>query len=108
MTYEDKVLQKIIGLALKSVEGLLQIDGGFLSNLTGKLVNTDDVTSGVKVEVGKQQVAVNLKIVVEYKKFVPDIYKNIQEVVTNEVRDMTNLEVVEINVDVIDIKTKEQ
>ena len=87
---------------------MLAVDGGFLSNLTGKLVNTDDVTSGVGVEVGKQQVAVDLKIVAEYKKYVPDIYKNIKEVVSKEVKGMTDLEVVEVNVDVIDVKTKEQ
>ena len=108
LTYEDKVIQKIVGLALEKVDGLLAVDGGFLSNLTGKLVNTDDVTSGVGVEVGKQQVAVDLKIVAEYKKYVPDIYKNIKEVVSKEVKGMTDLEVVEVNVDVIDVKTKEQ
>ena len=108
LTYEDKVIQKIVGLALEKVDGLLAVDGGFLSNLTGKLVNTDDVTSGVGVEVGKQQVAVDLKIVAEYKKYVPDIYKNIKEVISKEVKGMTDLEVVEVNVDVIDVKTKEQ
>ena len=53
LAYEDKVIQKIVGLALESVNGLLAVDGGFFSNLTGKLVNTEDVTAGVGVEVGK-------------------------------------------------------
>ena len=75
LTYEDKVIQKIIGLSLENVPGLLAIDGGFFSNLTGKLINTDNVASGVNVEVGKKQVAVDLN---------------------------------EVNVDVVDIKTKEQ
>src|SRR5574337_612352 len=47
LTYEDKVVQKIVGLALESVDGLLSVEGGFFSNLTGKLINTDDVTTGV-------------------------------------------------------------
>ena len=51
LTYEDKVVQKIVGLALESVDGLLSVEGGFFSNLTGKLINTDDVTTGVDVEV---------------------------------------------------------
>ena len=72
LTYEDKVIQKIIGISLEKVEGLLTVDGGFFSNLAGKLVNTDDVTSGVVVEVGEKQVAVDLDIVAEYGK---DIYK---------------------------------
>lgn len=108
LTYEDKVIQKIVGLALSSVDGLLAIDGGFLSNLTGKIVNSGNMVSGVGVEVGKQQVAVDLKIVAEYKKSVPAIYENIKKEISKGVKEMTNLEVVEINVDVIDIKTKEQ
>ena len=50
------------------MDGLLAVEGGFFSNLTGKLVNTDDVTSGVDVEVGKTQVAVDLKVITEYRK----------------------------------------
>lgn len=49
LTYDDKVVQKIIGISLEKVNGLLTVDGGFFSNLTGKLVNTDNVTSGVDV-----------------------------------------------------------
>ncbi|MGX9825385.1 Asp23/Gls24 family envelope stress response protein, partial [Lactococcus lactis] len=81
---------------------------GFFSNLTGKLINTDDVTTGVGVEVGKTQVAVDLKVVTEYRKNVPDIYEKIKEVIRKEVATMTELEVVEVNVTVTDIKTKEQ
>lgn len=108
LTYEDKVIQKIIGLSLENVSGLLEIDGGFFSNLKDKLVNSDDVTNGVNVEVGKSQVAVDLNVVVEYQKNVPDLYKQIKDVVVAEVSKMTELEVVEVNVNVIDIKTKEQ
>lgn len=108
LTYEDKVIQKIIGLSLENVPGLLAIDGGFFSNLSEKLVNTDNVASGVNVEVGKEQVAVDLNVIVEYQKNVPELYKKIKEVVVSEISKMTDLEVVEVNVDVVDIKTKEQ
>lgn len=108
LTYEDKVVQKIVGLALENVDGLLSVEGGFFSNLTGKLVNTDDVTSGVDVEVGKTQVAVDLKVVTEYRKNIPEIYNQIKEVIRKEVSNMTDLDVVEVNVTVTDIKTKEQ
>ena len=108
LTYEDKVIQKIIGLSLENIPGLLAIDGGFFSNLTEKLINTDNVASGVNVEVGKEQVAVDLNVIVEYQKNVPELYKKIKEVVVSEISKMTDLEVVEVNVDVVDIKTKEQ
>lgn len=108
LTYEDKVIQKIIGLSLENVSGLLGIDGGFFSNLKEKIVNSDDVTSGVNVEVGKTQVAVDLNIIAEYQKNVPALFSEIREIVSSEVAKMTDLEVVEINVNVVDIKTKEQ
>lgn len=108
LTYEDKVIQKIIGLSLEKVPGLLHVDGGFFSNLTEKLVNTNDVTHGVNVEVGKEQVAVDLNVIVEYRKNVPTLYKEIKDVIVSEVAKMTDLEVVEVNVNVVDIKTKEQ
>ena len=108
LTYEDKVIQKIIGLSLEKVNGLLAVDGGFFSNLTDKIINTDHVGNGVNVEVGKEQVAVDLNVVVEYQKNVPDLYKHIKEVVVSQVSKITDLEVVEVNVNVVDIKTKEQ
>ena len=108
LTYEDKVIQKIIGLSLEKVDGLLAVDGGFFSNLTDKIINTDHVGNGVNVEVGKEQVAVDLNVVVEYQKNVPVLYKHIKEVVVSQVSKITDLEVVEVNVNVVDIKTKEQ
>ena len=38
LTYEDKVIEKIVGLALENVDGLLGVNGGFLANLKDKLV----------------------------------------------------------------------
>lgn len=108
LTYENKVIQKIIGFSLENISGLLAVDGGFFSNLTDKLINTDNVTSGVNVEVGKEQVAVDLNIIVEYKKNVPELYQEIKKAITNDISNITDLEVVEVNVNVVDIKTKEQ
>lgn len=108
LTFDNDVIKKIIGQALENVPGLLAVDGGFFSNLTDKLINTDNVTSGVNVEVGKEQVAVDLNIIVEYKKNVPELYQEIKKVITNDISNITDLEVVEVNVNVVDIKTKEQ
>ncbi|MGO3373752.1 Asp23/Gls24 family envelope stress response protein [Brochothrix thermosphacta] len=108
LTYEDKVLQKIIGIALEDVSGLLTIDGGFFSNIAEKLVNTDSKTTGVNVEVGKKQVAVDLDIVVEYGKNIPDLFEKIIQAIQKNVDDMTGLKIVEVNVNVVDVKSKEE
>ena len=108
LTYEDKVIQKIVGIALESVDGLLTVDGGFFSNIAGKLVNTDDVTSGINVEVGKKQVAVDLDIVAEYGSDMTTIYDQIKEVVSTQVNKMTNLDVIEVNVNVADVNNSKK
>ena len=60
------------------------------------------------LKLAKEQVAVDLNVVAEYQKNVPALYKEIKKVVAEEVSKMTDLEVVEVNVNVVDIKTKEQ
>ena len=96
LTFEDKVIQKIIGIALEEVDGLLTVDGGFFSNLRDKMINSEDVTTGIHTEVGKKQVAVDMET----------IYDQMKEVITREVQQMTHLEVIEVNVNVVDIKTQ--
>lgn len=108
LTFDDKVIQKIIGISLSDVKGLLTVSGGFFSNIAGKLVNNNDVTSGIDVEVGKKQVAVDLEIVAEYKVDISKLYDQIKDIIVHEMKEMTNLEVIEVNVKVVDVKTKEQ
>ncbi|MET1936572.1 Asp23/Gls24 family envelope stress response protein [Enterococcus faecium] len=108
LNYEDKVVQKIIGIAIEQVDGLLSANGGFFSNVAGKLVNTDNVTAGIETEVGKKQVAVDMDVIVEYGKDIEKIFEEMQEIIGKEVKNMTHLEVIEVNANVVEIKTKEE
>lgn len=107
VTYDEKVIQKIVGHALENIEGLLDVSGGFFSNVKDKLVNSDDVTTGVNVEVGKEEVATDLDIIVEYGKDIPSIAEGIKATIIQNVEVMTHLKVVEINVNVVDVMTRE-
>ncbi|RRG17596.1 Asp23/Gls24 family envelope stress response protein [Weissella viridescens] len=108
LTFDDKVIQKIIGISLDKVDGLLNVDGGFFSNIADKLVNTDKTTAGINTEVGQKQVAADMQIVVEYGKDVRAIYNEMKELVAKNLKEMTGLDLVEFNVEVIDIKSKAQ
>ncbi|OFI47707.1 hypothetical protein BG262_08380 [Floricoccus penangensis] len=108
LTFDDKVLKKIIGIALAEVDGLLDVDGGFFSNLAGKIVNSNDPTKGIEVEVGKEQIAVDMKAIVEYGRNIQSIYENMQKVISDQVKKMTGLDLVELNVDVVDIQSAEE
>ena len=108
LKYDSKVIQKIVGIALSDIKGLLTVNGGFFSNIADKIVNSDDVTSGVNVEVGKKQVAVDIEIVAEYGVDITKLYDQIKQKIQEKVKEMTGLDTVEVNVTVVDIKTKEQ
>ncbi|MGL9749158.1 Asp23/Gls24 family envelope stress response protein [Enterococcus sp. DIV0170] len=108
LTYDDKVIQKIVGTAIEQIDGLLTVDGGFFSNIAEKLVNTDNVTTGIETEVGKKQVAVDMDVVIEYGIDIPKIADRIKEVIHDEVEKMTHLDVIEVNINVVDIKSEEE
>lgn len=108
LSYDNKVIEKIVGHSVENVEGLLAINGGFFANVRDKLVNSEDVTSGVNVEVGTEEIAVDLEVIVEYGKDIPAIVEKIKSVIAKDVKFMTKLNLVELNVKVIDVKTKEQ
>ncbi|HFI0761910.1 TPA: Asp23/Gls24 family envelope stress response protein [Streptococcus suis] len=108
VTYADQVIERMIGHALQHVPGLLSISGGFFTDIKNKLINSSDVREGINVEVGSKQVATDLKIVVEYGKDIPEIVETMKSIIGTEVKKMTHLEVVEVNVEVVDIKTREE
>ena len=108
VTYADQVIEKMVGHALQHVPGLLSISGGFFTDIKNKLINSSDVREGINVEVGSKLVATDLIIVVEYGKDIPEIVETMKSIIGTEVKKMTHLEVVEVNVEVVDIKTREE
>lgn len=108
LTFDDKVIQKIVGYAIENVSGLLGVDGGFVANIKNKIVDSDNPTDGISVEVGKEQVAVDLNIVMEFGHNAHDVYKELSKVVAKQIEEATSLTLVELNVEVIDIQTKSE
>lgn len=106
LTFNDKVIQKIVGYAIENVKGLLGVDGGFVSNIKNKIVNSDDPTDGIDVEVGKEQVAVDLDVIMEFGHNAHDIYKELTKVIETQLDKTTSLKLVELNVKIVDIQTQ--
>lgn len=105
-SYNRKAIKKQIGQALANVDGLLAVDGGFFSNLAGKIVNTDKFTRGVKLVLGKEEARVDLNVIAEYKKNVSDLYHDIKHLVIDVIRNMTGLSVIDVNLKVLEVKTQ--
>ncbi|AWD67428.1 MULTISPECIES: Asp23/Gls24 family envelope stress response protein [Priestia] len=108
LTFEDQVIKKIAGIAANEIKGILSMSGGFMSGLTDRFRSTEDITKGINAEVGEKQVALDLKVIVEYGKNVPSIFSETVHNVKKSVHDMTGLEVVEVNMHVEDVMTRSE
>ncbi|HJE16917.1 Asp23/Gls24 family envelope stress response protein [Enterococcus casseliflavus] len=107
LSFEEKVIETIVGVALQSIDGLISVNGRFLSDMTENLEEQPQVASGIDVEVGKEEVAVDLEVIVAYGKDIPKLFAQVQEVVLEEISRLTSLRVKEINIRIADIVKQE-
>ncbi|AOT00334.1 alkaline-shock protein [Exiguobacterium sp. U13-1] len=108
LTFEDQVIKKIAGIASNDVKGILSMSGGFMSGLTDRFRSTEDIAKGIDAEVGERQVALDLKVIVEYGKNIPSIFQDAVTKIKKSVHDMTGLDVIEINMHVEDVMTRSE
>ncbi|MGQ0718977.1 MAG: Asp23/Gls24 family envelope stress response protein [Pseudonocardiales bacterium] len=107
-TIAATVVQKIAGIAAREVSGVHALGGG-LSRAFGGIRDRipgstgASQTSGVTVEVGEKQAAVDLNLIVEYGVSIVDLAKSVRANIIGAVEHMTGLQVTEVNIAVNDI-----
>ena len=102
-----EVIEIIAGLATIEVEGVAGMSGGFASGVA-ELLGRKNLSKGVKVEVGQKEAAVDVSVVVEFGRRIPEVASRIQTNVKNAIESMTGLSVVEVNVHIHDVMFKGQ
>ena len=98
ITYANEVIATIAGVAANEIDGIagMCVSGGF-SEILGR---NRTITKGVKVEVGSQEAAVDLYIVVEYGQPIQKVAHEVQENVRKALESLTGLHVVRVDVHV--------
>jgi uncharacterized alkaline shock family protein YloU len=101
------VVQKIAGLAAREIEGVHAMGGG-VSRTFGAIRERipgggTSSTSGVQVEVGEKQAAVDLDMIVEYGVPIMDLARAVRRNVIHAVERMTGLSVIEVNIAIDDV-----
>jgi len=100
-----EVIEVIAGLATIEVDGVAGMSGGISTGIA-ELLGRKNLSKGVKVEVGQREAAVDVNIVVEYGRKIPEIATEIQHNVKRSIEMMTGLNVVEVNVHIHDVQFK--
>ena len=97
VSFANDVVATIAGLATVEIDGVAGMSGGFSGGLA-ELLGRKNLTKGVKVEVGKEECAIDLFIIARYGSDIPAVCTKIQMNVKKAVETMTGLRVVETNV----------
>jgi uncharacterized alkaline shock family protein YloU len=108
-TIAANVVQKTAGMAAREVPGVYAMGSGvsrafgaLRERIPGGGVATSSV-SGIAVEVGEKQAAVDLDVIVEYGASIVELAPAVRRNVIDAVERMTGLEVIEVNIAVNDI-----
>lgn len=99
ITYANEVVAVIAGVAANEVEGV----AGMCTASTGisdVFSRNKNITKGVKVEVGTEEVSVDVYLNVEYGTPIQTAATNVQESVRKSIETMTGLHVVRVDVHV--------
>ncbi len=98
ITYANEVIAIIAGVAANEVEGVAGMcSGGGITDVFGRNKN---ITKGVKVELGTEEAAVDIYLIIEYGTPIQTAASNVQENVRKAIESMTGLHVVRVDVHV--------
>jgi len=95
----DEVVSTIAGLAAMEIDGIAGMSGGIAGGIAEAL-GKKNLSRGVKVEVGEEEVIVDLYVIVDYGVRIPDVAWNVQDSVKRAIEEMTGLKILGINVHV--------
>ncbi|NLP46601.1 MAG: Asp23/Gls24 family envelope stress response protein [Epulopiscium sp.] len=98
----DEVVAIIAGLAAIEVEGIAGMAGNFTGDLV-EILGIKNLSKGVTVAVGNEDVAVDLDIVIQFGVKIPEVAKAVQQKVKNSIETMTGLTVTEVNLHITGI-----
>lgn len=109
----DVVVAKIAGMAAREVPGVHALGGGLARSVGAMRERVpggrgQSAVSGVKVEVGQRQAAIDLQFIVEYGVAIPDVAGEVRESVSSAVEQMTGREVVEVGITVSDVQLPDE
>ncbi|NLM43068.1 MAG: Asp23/Gls24 family envelope stress response protein [Clostridiales bacterium] len=93
----DDVVAVIAEIAAKEVKGIVSMSGGIADSIT-EMLGKKSPSKGVKVEVGDEETAIDLFVIVDYGVRIPDVAWQVQENVKKAVETMTGLKVIEVNI----------
>lgn len=103
----EGVVAKIAGVAAREVDGVHDLvplgAGATIAGFAGRLTRSDQRSTGVSVEVGQREAAVDLNVTVDYGVNIPQVAEAVRQNIMDRIRAMTGLIVKEVNINAADL-----
>lgn len=93
----DDVIASIAGIAATEVDGVIRLTGNITNEIVSKIA-MNNLSKGVHIEVENQHVKVRVNCEILYGSNIPEIARQVQDKVKQNVENMTGLFVQEVNV----------
>ncbi|MFY9114293.1 MAG: Asp23/Gls24 family envelope stress response protein [Dethiobacteria bacterium] len=95
----DEVVAIIAGMTAIEVPGVAGMSGGIVGGIAEAL-GKKNLAKGIKVEMGEEEVVINISIIVNFGARIPDVAWEVQDNVKNAVEKLTGLKVSKVNIHV--------
>jgi uncharacterized alkaline shock family protein YloU len=109
-TISDTVVSQLAGMAAQEVEGV-HMGGGAsraAGGVLGSLPGSESRTSGISVEIGRTEAAIDLKMGIEYNKNILETVDEVRRRIIDRVESTTGLRIKELNATITDITFPER
>lgn len=101
-----EVIEVIAGIAASEVEGLSSMRGSFATGVAERLGKTAH-SKGVKVELIEDKIFIDLYVVLVFGVSIPQVAQELQSNIGQTLKNMTALEIAEINIHVVGIQIEQ-
>lgn len=105
---DDGVIEKIAAVVARSIEGILDMKGSLMSGFASSFGGSAKTSKGITASVDGAAASIEIKAILEYGASAPLIFDKIKTEVRREVKEMTGLDVRDIDFRVVDVMTKEE
>lgn len=100
-----EVIATIAGISASEIEGVSSMSGGIADGIAS-ILGKKNMGKGVKVDLNEKDVTIDLSIIVQYGCKIHNVARNVQETVRASISDMTDLNVLEVNINVLGVSTE--
>lgn len=97
VVFAEDVVATIGSLAASEVDGFYAMSGTAMEGISERF-GKKSYTKGVRVEVGAEECAIDISVIIKYGYRIREVANKIQIEVKNAIETMTGLKVVEVNV----------